>query len=137
MYLGTSHLKDYGYRAVYEVPIQGDSTVFMSVSPSCYMENRSVVIVEPKRFLELWRASPYSLHRYIAHGTPSKWKNDKKYRKAENGFSSGIINPVTLAEVNFLDVPYSLFPEIPILRRITKQHPFVTFTNGITRTICI
>ena len=135
MYLGERDLKQYGYRAVYEVPIQGGRSVFMSVSPTQYMEHRSVVIVDTERFLALWRACPYPLHKEIAHGSPDTWEKDYKYEDAKDGFSAGEMNPVPLARINFSTAYLSLFPRIPILNRLSRYIEFVSFTNGITRTI--
>lgn len=128
-------VKLYGHTnaVLYEVKTNA-SHVYMSFGETTYMDRRAVSVVDARKFLLLWRASPYQLHKEIANGNIDTWKKDYKYHHAEKGFSQGIDNPVPLAEVNFeseggIDTIWS--------RMFNSKQPkgHVSFTNGITRTI--
>lgn len=128
---------------IYEIPLADGSHAYMRVDPTNYLgEKRSVVIVDAAKFLAMWRACPHSLHADVAAGSPETWRSDRKYEQAAKGFAEGVENPVPLAEVNF-----DTFTHIePIYERwlwLFKRKagerqedvPFVSFTNGVTRTI--
>ena len=110
---------------VFTVPLPNRSPVFMSTRITDYNADRSgVVIVDAAKFLELWRNEPYSIHRAEANGNPQTWPNDRKYGDAVKGFSFGHENPVPLAEISH-----------SISDRDGEKFHYVSFTNGITRTI--
>jgi hypothetical protein len=126
--------------AIFSVPLADREPVFMSVADTPYEnENRGVVIVDARKFLKLWRASlEGSLQRDIARGSPKTWRKDYKFPSAVKGFSYGFANPVPLAwagysEFDHTSVSYTFF------RFGRKEHTrhmrYVSFINGITRTI--
>jgi hypothetical protein len=125
--------------AIFSVPLRGGREVFMRVDEAPYEnEHRGVVIVEARKFLHLWRADPYKNHQEIAQGNPDTWRQDYKCNDAVKGFSYGFKNPVPLsavgyAEVDLLSVSYKFlwFGRKEHIRRVR----FVSFINGITRTI--
>ena len=113
--------------AIYEIQIPRSNSVFMCVQRTNYMnDQRSVVIVDARRFLDAWRASakayPYT-NEQIALQSPAEWKKDYKYPDAVDGFSRGEINPVPLARLVVNPV------------RGAGKPLDIGFTNGITRTI--
>ena len=106
-------------------------------TPHCN-EKRGVVIVDAEKFLKLWGADPYGVHHEVSHGSPQTWPNDRKYSDAEKGFSFGLANPVPLAVVSGAtavktSISYKFLFFGRNVRRVNI--PYVTFTNGITRTI--
>jgi hypothetical protein len=125
--------------AIFSVPLGDREPVFMRVDETPYEnEHRGVVIVDARKFLRLWRADPYKTHQEIARGNPRTWRQDRKFNDAADGFSYGFKNPVPLSwvgyeEVKILSVTYKF------LRFGRKEHirhvRFVSFINGITRTI--
>jgi hypothetical protein len=113
--------------AVYEVKLPRGGSVFMSVERTNYMnDQRTVVIVDAERFLEVWRTSakiyPYTTEQ-IALQSPAEWKTDYKYNHAVDGFSRGESNPVPLAKLWVTPDQGAGKPQQ------------IGFTNGITRTI--
>lgn len=135
---------DYGYlrRGIFKVPTSvGD--VYMSVARTNYRNSeRAVVEVEREKFFDLWCASPYYIHATEACGNKVSWQADRKFSYATRGFSSGVENPVPLAEVNFA-IHQEATPVFErrwlilkrYLRTDTTRIPYVSFTNGVTRTI--
>ncbi len=110
---------------VFEVPLMDGRVIYMSPRKTAALnEKRCVVIVDAKKFLDLWRIEPNSGHYEIANGNPETWRNDKKYPNAELGFSQGRNNPVPLAEVAFFKAGSI---------NLCQNH--VRFTDGVTRTI--
>lgn len=111
----------YSTNALFRIPTDiGD--MFMCVSrTNALNDERYVVEVDAKRFVEFWRNTIDPNHYELANGNILTWRKDKKYSKAEEGFSHGEINPVPLAIVNC-----STFAN-------AKAH--INFSNGITRTI--
>ncbi|MCK9386647.1 MAG: hypothetical protein M0Q15_18710 [Nevskia sp.] len=111
----------------------------MSTSITDYRKkNFGIVIVDAQKFLRLWRADPYGLHRAEANGTPETWPNDYKYDRAVDGFSHGRENPVPLADVSYgkairTSVTYKFLRFCRNERQ--DEVEYVAFTNGITRTI--
>ena len=101
-------------------------------------EHRGVVIVDARKFLQLWRADPYKTHQETAQGNPHTWRQDRKFNDAADGFSYGFKNPVPLAEVGYAEVKI-LSVSSKFLWFGRKEHirhvRFVSFINGITRTI--
>ena len=99
-----------------------------------------VVIVDSKKFLDLWKNEPFHSERKLAFGDEYVWRSDYKFHYAEDGFAQGIDNPVPLAYVHCY---FSDFQNndnnrlINLLSRKTNKikRPYCTFTNGITRTI--
>lgn len=106
-------------------------------------ENHSIVEVDTRFFLELWRADTYQAHKTIAQGSPETWAHDDKFKHAEAGFSCGESNPVPLAYINCeirdeeMDVweRYFIFFRRFKGRKVVSRIPYITFTDGITRTI--
>lgn len=134
----------YGTRyATFRVPTALSGDVFMSVSRSNFLnEDRSVVVVDAQKFLTLWRANPYEVQGDVQHGNADKWKTDRKYKDAEDGFSHGSDNPVPLAEIacDVNVVEHKLYSRslfiFKKLDRVEKSDlNFIAFTNGITRTL--
>jgi hypothetical protein len=63
----------------------------MSVAQTPYEnEHRGVVIVDARKFLNLWRADPYKPHQQIATANPHTWRQDRKFTAAAEGFSYGM-----------------------------------------------
>ncbi|WP_137959701.1 hypothetical protein [Burkholderia sp. 4M9327F10] len=131
--------------AVFRVPTRDAGEVFMCIDrANAENDQRAVVEVRADKFLDLWRKDPFRAHAEIANGNPSTWVSDYKYAHAVDGFSRGGTNPVPLAEVGC-----GLRREAPAgdnsrrffgLRRNalhtqTNETFYVTFTNGITRTL--
>lgn len=106
---------------IFEVPLPSQNPVYMSFRLNEYnRENSGIVIVDSRRFLDLWRRDPFQMHVDLANGNPTTWPNDEKYEHAVTGFSFGNENPVPLALVS------------------CEQHKsieYMAITNGITRTI--
>lgn len=103
----------------------------------CY----AVVLVDAARFVQLWR-SPRSSHREVALLDEATWPTDYKYQEAVDGFSHGAENPVPLAEVSCGVISQDVFErrqrflwwkkDVMVAR---QGEVFLSFTNGITRTI--
>jgi hypothetical protein len=107
-------------RIVFEVPLPNSDPVYMSMYLSEFMfENFGIVIVDAQRFLRLWQADPRGRQRNLAYGNPVTWPTDTKYRSVADVFAEGRENPVPLACVGFS----------------SEETEYVTFTDGITRTI--
>ena len=125
--------------AIFSVPLPGRKPVFMRVDETPYgNENRGVVIVDAGKFLHLWRADPYKDHQEIAQGNPDTWRKDYKFKYAVDGFSYGFKNPVPLAEVGYAeeDIRSVTYTFLRFGRREhIRRARFVSFLNGITRTI--
>ena len=96
----------------------------------------SVVMVDARKFLKLWRADPTD--QEIARGNPHTWRQDRKFTSAAEGFSYGFTNPVPLAQVEYAEVKI-LSVSYKFLRFGRKEHMrhvrYLSFINGITRTI--
>lgn len=129
--------------ATFAVPTRDRGDVYMSIDRTNYMnDERTVVVVDAKKFLELWKADPYGLHSKLAHGSPSTWPLDYKFKHAVDGFSHGSSNPVPLADVS-CDIHIKTTPIYTRNFLFFKKHvgdhtesiPNVGFTNGVTRTI--
>lgn len=123
---------------IFEVPLQNRPPVFMSVKEiSCDNKKNGVVIVDSEKFLDLWRKDIYSGHQGLSHGNPQTWINDKKYPEQAKYFSFGRDNPVPLALVSCeIGTRPIVANNISFGRDERKeQFRYVTFTNGITRTI--
>jgi hypothetical protein len=127
----------------YEVPLSDGRKVYMRVDRTNYRnEDRSVVIVDGAKLLALWRAEPNGCHADVSSGSPETWPQDRKYPDAAEGFSFGIENPVPLAEIGCYvarqaeevrERVWLFFNRV--VRVDHRPIPYVTFTNGITRTI--
>ncbi|BBF65513.1 hypothetical protein F6A13_02775 [Acidithiobacillus sp. 'AMD consortium'] len=137
----TFSTKDYwgNLFVVFTVPLPNRPPVFMSMKVTEYNKDKSgVVIIDPEKFLELWRNEPHSIHRSEANGTPQTWPHDRKYGHAAEGFSHGFDNPVPLAYVS-----HGISTRTIVSHRFLwfgksvrhEQFHYVGFTNGITRTI--
>jgi len=148
-----SHLETMGglrRYAIFRVTTKGRGDVWMRVAES--ERQRSVVEVDAMRFLDAWRG-PKSSHQEIAHLDKAGWKNDYKFHQAEDGFRPGWSNPVPLAEVNagywvdgvqdqhitasghFVRWIWRAFPRRTPTALEPERQPYISFTNGITRTI--
>ena len=125
--------------AIFSVPLADREPVFMCVVETPYEnEHRGVVIVDARKFLRLWRAQPDGLHREIAQGNPDTWRQDRKFTSAAEGFSSGLANPVPLAQVGYAEVKQTSVSHTFLWfgrQEQTRQARYVSFINGITRTI--
>ena len=125
--------------AIFSVPLAGREPVFMCVVETPYEnEHRGVVIVDARKFLRLWRAQPDGLHQEIARGNPDTWRQDRKFTSAAEGFSSGLANPVPLAQVGYAEVKQTSVSHTFLWfgrQEQTRHARSVSFINGITRTI--
>lgn len=127
-------------RAIFRVTTdKGDSFLCTDSTWNCH----SVVEVDSKLLLELWRADDYEGHKAIAHGSPETWTHDEKFKLAEEGFSGGETNPVPLAfihcgirneEREIWERHFIFFRRFKG-REIVSRTPFIAFADGITRTI--
>lgn len=126
-------------KARFEVQIQEQDSVYMSFTLHRHMADHSaIVIVEAKKFIDLWRNDPEGYEADKAFGNLRSWRADRKFSDAQRGFSHGIKNPVPVAYVSFnfferesTEYKFKWFGK----RIISESLPYVTFTNGITRTI--
>lgn len=131
-------------RAVFCISTQqGDQFLCTDNVADESLDQFSVVEVKSDYFVELWRNDTYEAHLDVSQGNPSTWIKDKKFLDAQKGFSHGEANPVPLAYVHCAirdeerDVwrrRYLLFREY-VGRQVVKRVPYITFTDGITRTI--
>jgi hypothetical protein len=132
-----------GRKGIFEIKLDNDKAAYMSVEKTNYNnDDRCIVVVDAAKFLDLWRAEPYSIHADISMGNPESWKNDRKFHYAEEGFSPGITNPVPLANVvcrehcdamPIYEKKYLLFKKLLYIEEVVINS--VSFINGITRTI--
>ena len=130
-------------KAVFEVQTADVGPVYMSVERTPFRNaERCAVIVDSRKFLELWRRDPYLTHAEVSNGNPDTWVQDYKYPEAEHGFSHGFANPVPLAEVvcqthvqrdAIWKRRYLFFRECVGVQE--SRFAYVAFSNGITRTI--
>ncbi|CAK7053932.1 MAG: hypothetical protein BACD_02605 [Bacteroides rodentium] len=120
---------------------RGDQFLCTDTEPES--EDFSVVEVDTNHFLEMWRNDTYAPHLDASQGNPATWVKDDKFHDAEAGFAHGESNPVPLALVtcairneakNIWKRRYFFFKEYAG-QQIVKRVPYITFTNGITRTI--
>ncbi|MDI9333711.1 MAG: hypothetical protein QM533_04985, partial [Cytophagales bacterium] len=85
------------------------------------------------RFMEFWRND--RMHKDESHGSVGTWPNDRKYGWAVDGFRPGLENPVPLAYVSAgydnIGNPESTW----LAKKPCIQRPYITFTDGITRTM--
>ena len=106
--------------AIYAVPTSKAGVVFMRVIASNYRnDQRAVVVVDAQKFLAAWQRNPRS-REPLAFADEQGWRDDYKFEHAENGFSSGIENPVPLALIGINNA---------------DAGTAFSFTNGYTRTI--
>ena len=109
--------------AIYSIETTKAETVYMRVNRSdCFDDQRGVVIVDAKKLLAAWRAYPF-YKEPVSFMDEKGWRQDYKFKSAEDGFSHGIENPVPLADIG-------VHPP-----RGEDGVTSVAFTNGITRTI--
>lgn len=131
----------FGRRAIFRISTEERGDVFMCTE-GVNNHDTSVVEVDAAKFLSLWQKEPNSHTPELLHGIPEKWKHDYKFHHAEAGFSGGIDDPVPLAEIGCnthkkLTAVYRrkfLLFKRPIGYR-KEQFNYVSFSNGITRTI--
>lgn len=99
---------------VWEIPID-TGAVYMKYELTRYVGSNKVVIVDSRRFYDLWLCTPHS------HAVPyPELAHDYKFESAVYGFSKGRGNPVPLAVVGVHNA---------------RGAPSIGFTNGITRTM--
>jgi len=135
-------LPDGRKRAIFRVPTdRGDQFLCTDTESGDF----SVVEVDAGHFLEMWRNDTCEPHRDAAQGSPETWIKDDRFKDAERGFSYGEPNPVPLALVNCAirnetknvwRRRYLFFREYAG-QQIVKRYPYITFTNGITRAVCL
>ncbi len=130
-------------KAIFEIALSNHEKAYMAASRTNYNnDERYVVIVKSSKFVELWRSDPYKHHSEISMGSPESWRNDRKYKDAEIGFSYGLSNPVPLANISC----NQQVKKIPVYKKkfiffkslITTEEKvihYIAFSNGITRTI--
>lgn len=128
---------------IYEIGLADGSQAYMRVDGSAELGGkRSVVIVDARKFLALWRSCPNNIHADIAAGTPATWPNDRKFKDAAAGFADGVENPVPLAMVGYnefnqvedLYEPFMFLFKRKVGER-SERVPYVFFSDGVTRTI--
>jgi len=139
---GVRMLYSYLPAAIFRIPTScGD--VYLRVSRTDAMnDRRAVVEVDREKFFALWWADRSGLHSGQAFGDKASWHADPKFLEAARGLSRGIDNPVPLVEVNFghyaskSPAPSSTWQILRnLLRQPARGTPYVSFTNGVTRTI--
>lgn len=127
--------------ATFAVPLKDGRSVHMQAElpggDDCY----AVVLVDAARFVQLWR-SPQSSHREIALLDEATWPTDYKDKDAVDGFSHGAENPIPLAKVSCGVISRDVFErrqhflwwkkDVMVAR---QGEVFLSFTNGVTRTI--
>ncbi|PKB13734.1 plasmid fertility inhibition factor family protein [Janthinobacterium sp. 64] len=119
----------------------GSDTVYMcEQDPGSDGEEWAVMEVDPERFLQLWRRSGSS-HPEVAHQSPATWPLDRKFPWPGRHFAEGRANPVPLAtvscELRRLETPvWRRWLLWKVLARVdVTEHPVLSFTDGVTRTI--
>ncbi|HYD81584.1 MAG TPA: hypothetical protein VEC06_17410 [Paucimonas sp.] len=124
---------------IFTVSLPNREPVFMSMEVSDYKRKHSgIVLVDSEKFLQLWRDDPYEAHADVAFGNPDTWPSDYKYAHAAKGFSYGYQNPVPLAEIShgLGNRTVRTYKFLWFGKTERKELvPYVSFTNGITRTI--
>lgn len=124
---------------IFSVPLPNRPPVFMCRKVPKYGTDKSgVVVVDSKKFLQLWRNDRHGIHVEQANGCPEIWQKERKYPAATNRFSHGYDNPVPLAYVSFGKGDRSIISyKFLWFGRGERQEQFhyVKFTNGVTRTI--
>lgn len=120
--------------------MQASKSIFYNECYSIDECSDRAIVVDSKKFLELWKNDPKQSEKHLAFGNESTWRKDYKFHLAEQGFSSGELNPVPLAYVHcYLCDEHGSFNNKPlnklIGRSIADKKPYCAFTNGITRTI--
>jgi hypothetical protein len=125
--------------AIFSVPLRDRKPVFMRVEETPgENEQRGVVMVDARKFLALWRAHPSGLQREIARGNPDTWRQNRKFNNAVISFSYGLTNPVPLSEVGYSEFDHTVvsYTFLRLGRQAHTRHMrYVSFINGITRTI--
>ena len=105
-------------------------------------KSRSVVEVDAGKFLALWRNAPGSIHRDVSFGSPVSWVRNSKFDHAHRGFSRGLGSPVPLADIGcamrsehtpIIEKCFLFFQKT--VGYASHVSPYVSFTDGITRTI--
>jgi len=126
---------------VFEIEVSDNENVFMSI-PATNDDERYVVLVNTEKFLNLWRNEPNGIHSNISMGDINTWKNDYKYHYAVDGFAEGFKNPVPLASISFhqkLNKVSFYKKRFFFFKSLIKIEEnlinYISFTNGITRTI--
>lgn len=116
-------------------------TVYMyEQRPTFGGDTWAVVEVDPERFLQLWR-QPGSSHPEVAHQSPATWPLDRKYRWPARHFAQGAADPVALAtvscELRRVETPVWRRRLLwKMLERVdVSEHPILSFSDGVTRTI--
>ena len=127
--------------ATFAVPLRGGRSVHMQAELPGEEDCYAVVLVDASRFVQLWR-SPQSSHRDVALLDEATWPTDYKFQEAVDGLSHGAENPAPLAEVSCGVVSRDVFERRRLFLWWTKDvmvarqgEVFLSFTNGITRTM--
>lgn len=125
-------------RLIFTVPLPGQPPVYMSRKVHESSDECAVVIVDPAKFVKLWRNEPCSIHKREANGNAQTWRDDYKFDRAALGFSLGLANPVPLAEVS----PGTGKRTITTHRFLwfgredrEEEFHYVAIGNGVTRTV--
>lgn len=108
------------FRAIWEVPMLGQASRFMSVKSGAINDEFFVVRVDTEAFYCTWlKSSPAIWERQDSDCVLRvDMPTDRKYKDAVEGFASGKENPVPLAHV----VAY-----------MDKNQAGIGFINGVTR----
>lgn len=105
---------------IFEIELDNGEKAYMSADETNYgNDKRHVVVVDPLKFLALWRNDPYGHQSNISMQSPDLWVKDRKFQKSE--FIFDLNNPVPLADV--------------VCYQSDENLPYTSFTDGITRTI--
>ena len=126
--------------ALFTVHTDSDMVYMSEEDPGSDGEAWAVVEVDAERFLQLWR-QPGSSHPEVAHQSPETWPLDRKFHWPDKHFTEGRVNPVPLAtvscELRRLETPVWRRRLLwQVLERVdVTEHPVLTFTDGVTRTI--
>lgn len=126
--------------ALFALQTNSDTVHMYEEDPGSGGEAWAVVLVDPERFLQLWRR-PGSSHPEVAHQSPAMWSMDRKFRGPDKHFAEGRANPVLLAivscELRHFDAwVWRRWLLRKVLVRVdVTEHPVLSFTDGVTRTI--
>ena len=88
---------------VYEIELPNKNSVYMKIVSASDNNNTYPVIINSEKFLKYWKNVPNGFHEDFAlsHGDKKSWQSDYKYHDAEDGFMSGIKDPVPIPRIQY------------------------------------
>ncbi len=115
---------------VFEIPTKVGS-VHMCFGES--LEAKFIVLLNPKKYLEMWKSSLCFTHREIAWHSKEEWISSFKYQDIDEQMKNSKSKPVYLIEIGAAENVIKTFT-IPILKiPLRKQLVSFVFKDGITR----